>query len=148
MKAFRFAKNFSVLPAALALGLALTFPAAAEVVGHLDDEIPNTVSGWVWDDEDPDRTFEVHIDVTPEGASEPVLSRTVTADSYRASLKESTGFVMHGFAVPVPWADFDGDVFVVTGYAIVDGRQLPYTETLTYTKSSSSSSVSVSEVKL
>ncbi len=112
-----------IVPAAAAFSLLSGMTAMAAVHGHLDWASQTTIAGWAWDDDAPEESVEVYIEITPDGAEAPAISLTAAAESYRGDLESSIGSAGHGFYCPVDWSGSAGGQFTITAYVMNDGEK-------------------------
>lgn len=130
------AAALAAAPLTLLFGLVCVLPAMAEPSGHLDWADRHTIAGWSWDEESPEETMEVTVDITPAGSRKPVKTMTVTAETHRDDLVSGANDGDHGFFCPIDWTQLSGDSFTVTAYVRSGDEKIPLTGTVFYDTSS------------
>lgn len=94
---------------------ACTFANTADLDGHLDSVVGNTISGWLWNPSEPEVSQTVTIDVKNTRTGETVFSETTGADEYRKDLEaKGKGSGNYGFHVCVDWDSLPTGAYTVT----------------------------------
>lgn len=126
---------------ALFLTTLASFPAwAGEITGHLDMVSSTGITGWAWDEENPDIPLTVELTISSESMGPGGYANvTASADQERADLKQALGFAKHGFTHVIDWSQYQGKTFTVTAAVVTETGKTPLTGTHTFIKEETAS---------